>query len=181
MHCPKCGQQQTTEETRFCSRCGFSLTGIAVVVANNGFLPSDIQAQKSSVFFPVRRGVKQGAFLFLLSFLVVPLIAMISIALNAEPYAVFASAIILGVGGILRAFYALMFEPKELPYHLIEGVSDSHSMNAASLRSALPGSSSVPAAAYAPPTTGKWLDTNDLNREPDSVTDTTTKLLVRDQ
>ncbi len=103
MHCPKCGQQQLTEKTRFCSRCGFSLTGIAVVVANNGMLPTDAQVHTPSKFFPVRRGVKQGAFLFLLSFLVVPLMAMISIALNAEPYAVFASAIILGVGGILRA------------------------------------------------------------------------------
>lgn len=181
MHCPKCGQQQITEETRFCSRCGFSLTGIAVVVANNGMLPSDTQAQTPSRFFPVRRGVKQGAFLFLLSFLVVPLVTMISIALNVEPYAVFASAMILGVGGILRALYALMFEPSEAPYHLPEGSNDPQSLNAAPLRSALPGSTSVPASSYAPPSTGKWLDTNDLTREPGSVTDNTTKLLERDQ
>ncbi len=177
MHCPKCGQQQLTEETRFCSRCGFSLTGIAVVVANNGMLPSDVQVQTPSKFFPVRRGVKQGALLFLLSFLVVPLIAMISIALNAGPEVVAASALILGVGGILRALYALMFEPTASPYHLADGGIDPHSLSAASLRSALPGSAST----YAPPSTGKWLDTNDLTREPGSVIDNTTKLLERDQ
>jgi hypothetical protein len=25
MHCPRCGQQQISDQTKFCSRCGFQL------------------------------------------------------------------------------------------------------------------------------------------------------------
>ncbi len=74
-----------------------------------------------------------------------------------------------------------MFEPNASAYHLPDGSNDANSLHAATLRSALPGSTSVPASGYAPPSTGKWLDTNDLTREPGSVIDNTTKLLERDQ
>ncbi len=39
MFCPKCSQQQPTGATRFCSRCGFTLGGIALVLENNGMIP----------------------------------------------------------------------------------------------------------------------------------------------
>src|SRR5689334_7647741 len=29
MYCPNCGQQQVSDEMRFCSRCGLALTGLA--------------------------------------------------------------------------------------------------------------------------------------------------------
>src|SRR5215510_13986341 len=29
MYCPNCGQQQISEEMRFCSRCGLALSGLA--------------------------------------------------------------------------------------------------------------------------------------------------------
>ena len=28
MYCPNCGQQQVSEEMRFCSRCGLALSGL---------------------------------------------------------------------------------------------------------------------------------------------------------
>ena len=40
IHCPKCGQQQTSNEIRYCSRCGFLLTGVSEIVANDGVLPA---------------------------------------------------------------------------------------------------------------------------------------------
>ncbi|HEV3471549.1 MAG TPA: zinc ribbon domain-containing protein, partial [Pyrinomonadaceae bacterium] len=33
MFCPNCGQQQTSDETRFCSRCGFQLGVVKAVLA----------------------------------------------------------------------------------------------------------------------------------------------------
>ena len=86
MHCPKCGQQQISEDTRFCSRCGLLLTGIAEVVANNGVVRAPKTAFTGDASSRKRRGIKQGAFLFLLSFLVVPMAAIISLALNLEPF-----------------------------------------------------------------------------------------------
>ena len=56
------------------------------------------------------RGLKQGLFIFLLTFLVVPIIAIMTVAANAEPFAVVISALLLFVGGLLRMAYAMLFE-----------------------------------------------------------------------
>src|SRR5687768_10297469 len=109
MHCPVCGQQQISDETRFCSRCGFLLTGIAEVVASGGNIPGRVGATSPASSSPRKRGLKQGLFIFLLSFLVVPLLAIATLAVNAEePFAVVIAAILLTVGGMLRMAYALM-------------------------------------------------------------------------
>lgn len=183
MHCPKCGQQQITEETRFCSRCGFLLTGISQVVANEGQLPTlaKIRPEKLS---PRGRGIRQGLFFFLLSFLVLPIIMMITIAVDEEPYVLFAAAVIFIVGGLLRAAYALMFEsPVEVPIGFPASYSQNQPQTIPSGEpNALPEASSIPAAVYsAPPASGMWRDTNDLQKTPHSITDSTTKLLERDQ
>lgn len=39
MFCPKCNQQQASETMRFCSRCGFPLAGVAILLQNNGVVP----------------------------------------------------------------------------------------------------------------------------------------------
>ena len=35
MYCPKCGHQQVSDDMRFCSRCGFQLTGVAELLTTN--------------------------------------------------------------------------------------------------------------------------------------------------
>ncbi len=178
MHCPKCGQNQVTEETRFCSRCGFLLTGVAEVVANAGIVPSQQTGLTGETGSAKRRGVKQGAFLFLLTFLVVPILVMISIALSIKPFLPITAMFLFGGGGLLRIVYALMFA---------SGAANTGSIRPGSLgsaapdREALPPSRSTPASAYAAPLAGSWRDTNELQREPGSVTDTTTKLLHNDR
>jgi predicted nucleic acid-binding Zn ribbon protein len=183
MHCPKCGQQQITEETRFCSRCGFLLTGIAQVVANEGQLPASAQT-KSEKLSPRRRGVRKGLFFFLLSFLILPIIMLLTIAAEADPYVLFAAATVFIAGGLLRIAYAMMFESAdESPagFPAAPGHQLPHMMSPGD-PNALPEASTIPAAIYsAPPGTGIWRDTNDLERSPHSVTDSTTKLLERDQ
>ncbi len=175
MHCPKCGQEQASDQTRFCSRCGFSLTGVAMVVANDGAVPvSGVQPFVRNS--PRKRGVMQGLFFFLLAFLIVPIITMITIAADAEPFAVVIAAVIFSVGGFLRAAYALMFEDGA-PTAFAPGAGV-HQFQEPSA----PKEISAPAAnVYTAPSTGKWRDTNELTPEPSSVTDNTTKLLERDQ
>ena len=173
MHCPTCGQQQISDQTRFCSRCGFLLSGVAQVVANNGVVPAVRSGLTGTPDSPRRRGIKQGAFLFLLSFLVVPILALITLQLDIEPVLPVLGLVLCGVGGLLRIAYALMFEPgvgnlaTTLPSALPGGTET---------RGALPGSQSIPASAYSSPA-GMWRDTNDLQKQPGSVTDSTTKLL----
>ncbi|MBA3352947.1 MAG: zinc ribbon domain-containing protein [Blastocatellia bacterium] len=177
MHCPKCGQQQISEETRFCSRCGLLLAGVAEVLANNGLVPATSMGIAGSSDSRKRRGIKQGVFLFLLTFLIVPLTVMITVVLRIEPFLPILSIFLLGVGGILRIVYALMFEsgtggPNTIVQNSIAGEVEN--------RGSLPPSQSIPASAYASPAAGSWLDTNDLQRQPGSVTDSTTKLLQKE-
>jgi hypothetical protein len=117
----------------------------------------------------------QGIFIFLLSFLIVPITAMISIALNIEPFLVAIAAVLFVFGGLLRTAYALMFEsgaPRgPVNENLLPDVRN---------QAALPPSQSTPASAYTSPA-GAWRDTNDLQRQPGSVTDSTTKLLHNDE
>ena len=39
MFCPKCSQQQASEDLRFCSRCGFPLAGVTLLLENDGVVP----------------------------------------------------------------------------------------------------------------------------------------------
>jgi hypothetical protein len=178
MHCPKCGQEQIAEETRFCSRCGFLLTGVAQLVATGGALPSGpVAVRTKSSPSPRRRGVMKGVFIFLLGFLVVPLAAVFSLVTNTEPVLALVAAILFSMGAVLRVAYALMFESPETS--AIAGELPNNVVCAPS-PDALPAGTSIPAAGYTPPSTGMWRDTNDLVKEPGSVTDNTTKLLERE-
>ena len=174
MHCPKCGQQQLSEETRFCSACGFLLTGVADLVASGGIAPAQQAGVMGNADSPKRRGVKLGLFIFLLSIVIVPILTMIAIALNLKPFLPIIGVFLLVGGGILRMVYALLFEAGVSPTPIPAALS------AGEKRSALPPSQSIPVTAYSSPA-GAWRDTNELQHQPGSVTDSTTKLLQRDE
>ena len=178
MHCPKCGQQQISDETRYCSRCGLLLTGISAVVANNGELPASSAAlgKKDS---PRKRGVKQGAFIFLLAFLVVPLLALFHLLTGTEPFLAVGAMILFAGGAVLRVAWALLFESGEsMPANA--AVRHQVNIGGSGPAQALPASESIPASVYTAPGAGAWRDTNDLST-PGTVTDSTTKLLSKEE
>lgn len=182
MFCPNCGQERISTETSFCSRCGFLLTGTADLLRTGGIIPQ-LPAQPSfRTPSPRNRGLKQGLFIFLLTFLIVPLIAIISVAIGIRPpWGVPIAAIILTMGGLLRMAYALMFESP------VGGGATSEESRTAWARNllnrpvsqALPPQQTYPVNSYVSPATGNWRDTNDL--ELISVTEGTTKLLEHDE
>jgi len=50
MFCPKCSQSQPSEEMRFCSRCGFPLGTVSLLLGNEGTLPElDNSANRLSI------------------------------------------------------------------------------------------------------------------------------------
>ncbi len=180
MHCPKCGQQQISDETRYCSRCGLPLGAIAKIVANDGLNP-ERQIPFAGIDSPKRRGVKKGAFLFLLSLFIVPILSILAIATNSKPILPAIAAIVCVCGGLLRIIYALLFESSFPGGTTLEDnlVADSkESLNRKQQAPELSASHSEPAAVYAAPGIGGWKDTNELDR-PSSVTDSTTRLLSR--
>lgn len=176
MHCPTCGQQQVSEDTRFCSRCGFLLTGVAEVVANGGVIPGSHSPKGKS---PRKRGAMQGLFVLLLSLLIVPLVVVFSIGLRLGPGLPIFIAILLGAGGLLRIAYAFMFESNEGDGMTIEEKVVARIRNPSEVP-ALPAQQSPPAADYVSPGPSSWRDTNEL-AVPHSVTDNTTKLLEKEQ
>jgi hypothetical protein len=177
MYCPQCGQERISQETSFCSKCGYLLTGTAELLQTGGLIPTG-GTKSGGSSSPRSRGLKQGLFIFLLTFLVVPIIAIISRALDLQPWAVAISSIVLFVGGLLRMAYAVMFESTipgapTLEENAIRGLHGRMPVNA------LPPQQSVPVSSYVSPAAGKWRDTNDL--QPTSVTEKTTNLLEKDQ
>src|SRR5262245_21868784 len=45
MFCPKCNQAQVSDEMRYCSRCGFPLSIVALLLQNDGQLPTQSPAR----------------------------------------------------------------------------------------------------------------------------------------
>lgn len=182
MHCPRCGQEQSSNEIRFCSRCGFLLTGIAEVMANGGSIPG-VANTENSVSTPRKKGLKKGLFIFLLAFLFVPLAAILTLMVGGrEPFLVVIVAILLTVGGLLRMAYAMMFESDVPTGRMLEQNTFQKRrglFNRKNKTKALSPEHSIPASAYVPPTGVNWRDTNDLT--PTSVTESTTKLLRREE
>jgi hypothetical protein len=178
MFCPSCGQKSISTETKFCSRCGFLLTGAADLLETGGLLPKASVPADTSLS-PRKKGLKQGLFIFLLTFLIVPIVAIFTMAIDVDPYAVAISAIALFMGGLLRMVYALMFEsatpispeatpgrpPNFLPQRPASAV--------------LSPPQTDPAQSYPPPRSGNWRDTNDL--QPISITEGTTRLLQHEE
>lgn len=111
MFCPQCGQQQVSDVTRFCSRCGFLLDGVSAVLASGGAVPTRYVQPGSRKLSPRSKGVRQGAMMMLSTLLLVPLTAILSVFVLGHPE-IFVPmvAITLFVGGLLRILYALIME-----------------------------------------------------------------------
>jgi hypothetical protein len=182
MYCPRCGQQQVSNETKFCSRCGFQMGLVSELLLHNGFLPQ-LQAlynQKSSFFT-----LKNGAILTVLWFIfwVMMMPAFFGIAGEDEVagvsavFGVFSSIMLLVLSlGILKkapkTYRLPAMEVPQMPQQALYG-NPAHQ--------ALPPQQTQPAHSYTAPQ-GAWRapDTGEF-AVPGSVTDSTTKLLKRDE
>ena len=180
MYCPRCSQQQVSEETKFCSRCGFPLGLVSEILAHGGFLPQLAELYKNKKFLTRRNGLIFSLFWFLI--LVMILTPLTAIAGGEEITAVI--ALIGSVGAlilVIASFLILKNEPKpyELPNRELP-VSDLYNLHGTQPNT-LPPMQSQPAQSYVPPP-GTWKapDTGDFVR-PTSVTEGTTKLLEKNE
>ena len=178
MHCPSCGQQQVSNETKFCSRCGLPLSIVSEVLLHGGFLPQLAQLNQKTTFFNKKNGVVFGAFWFI--FLTMFSTAFFGI-IGAPDSLVGVLAIIGVFGALMIVLASLVFLPSSKP--TFTGLPQIQVPPTPAMfgseQSALPPQQSIPAEMYGAPKTGNWRDTNDL--EPASVTENTTRLLDRDE
>jgi hypothetical protein len=179
MFCPKCGQQQLSEETKFCSRCGFLLTAVWDLVSNNGLSNQNFATPESRAISPRKEGLRRGGKLMMIGLIIIPLLIIISELFNLNPALVIAVSILTFWGGILRMIYARLFEsdyPNEINVER-KTLSFAKKMLGKKTNALPPQSISV--SSYAPPAVSNWRDTNDLPQP--SVIDNTTKLLEKDR
>ncbi|MDQ3799653.1 MAG: zinc ribbon domain-containing protein [Acidobacteriota bacterium] len=184
MHCPRCGQQQVSEETRFCSRCGFPLGLVSEILAHGGILPQLLDLRdKKKKFWTRRNGIKIGAAWFLvLAVLITPIAGAAGLEEDALVIAAFGF-----ITGLLTAIFSWMFlesEPKTSAAVAAESAYQSAgylSGNAAQ-QNVLPPQQSQPVQDFVPPQGGSWKapDTSEF-AVPHSVTDSTTRLLQKDE
>ena len=182
MYCPKCGQSQAADEVRFCSRCGFALGGVSVLLASNGQLPPQtfLQSAPQGVS-PRRRGVKQGGAIMFIGIFVGVALAALSAA-TGGPEEIGIVGVIIFLAGFLRMLYAAIFQekvPSTTPAvaHQVAVPQYAPPPNAAQFTSqaqagALPPGSFRPAQGYF----ARREDTSEI-APPPSVTDHTTRLL----
>ncbi len=181
MHCPRCGQQQVSVETKFCSRCGFQLGLVSELLANGGFLPQLAELYKGrSALFTRKNGVIFSILWFILFVMMIP--AFFGIA-NAEDAA--------GVSAVFGLFTTLMFliislgflkkAPKPYEIRSVEAATSPSPLYGQPNVAALPPQRQQPATDYTAPGAGSWRapDTGDLVRG--SVIEGTTKLLKKDR
>lgn len=181
MFCPQCGQQQSSDAVRFCSRCGFPLDGVIHLLHNRGMLPTFAMEEKPREMSPRRKGVRQGGILLLSGALIVPILGVFN---SFADYSTFltiltaVAAIICFVGGPLRMIFAALFEegaPSRTPVSLgpyAPPPLPSRSIPAQNI-GALPSANPQPVWRSRP-------NTAEL-AQPPSVTENTTRLLDKEE
>ncbi len=170
MYCPKCGQQQVADNTRFCSRCGLPLSGLAEWVVGGGGLAvrEELQMPLSS---PRQKGIKRGRKLMFLGCAMVPMLFVLSILVENPsplllPFTIF-------FAGLLLMLYARIFG-KEIPQVKSQPTQTSR-------LGTLFGSAALPSASNMRMNSvgEQRMRTAEIVRPP-SVTEHTTRLLDRD-
>lgn len=172
MYCPQCGQQQASASLRFCSRCGFPVEGVLALIASGGNLGPYLGANQGRS--ARARGVRQGAALFLLGILIVPILGVLyNIAGGGFLELMLPlSAIICFVGGLMRMLFAAVFEEGR---PRIRVMPPGYAPPLVGMPAqALPPASANAGAVWRPRTA-----TAELARPP-SVTENTTRLLDKD-
>ena len=178
MYCPNCGQQQISDEMKFCSRCGLALSGLAEWLAAGG-LPANRAAEgQLAAVSPRRKGIRRAAKLMFFSGVL--FVAFLGFSLAIEEGAPLILPVVLFFVSVVLMLYARLFSDPTAPVNtrafyppvIQTPAAQSPALGSDPTRSALP-----PAANNAMPAIGRQkVRTNEL-AQPPSVTENTTRLL----
>lgn len=172
MYCPQCGQQQVSDELRYCSRCGFQLKGVTQLLDAGGELPGLDKGEQRRRRSPRYEGVRQGVLLMFAALVMVPLSELFGAYGEVLP-------VTLIMLGLVRLLYAVIFQEGEGRRKKRDAATSyvppvmPQQMNTSGARGgALPPSQGVPVGDYG----ARRAETAEIVQPP-SVTEHTTKLL----
>ena len=163
MYCPNCGQQQISDEMRFCSRCGLALTGLVDWLAGGRVQPVEqVQVQQPS---PRRKHLRRAAKLMFVSGVLFPIFLLICLAID-EGGPMFIPCFVLFIS-LVWMLYARLFisNTPRVDYRAPQTTT----LGSIPARSSLP-----PATTTSIPAGRPQVRTNEL-AQPPSVTENTTR------
>src|SRR5215207_1002707 len=134
MYCPNCGQQQVSEEMRFCSRCGLALTGLAEWLAGGSLPVKRPDKTPVSELSPRRKNMRRAAKLMFFSGVLFPVFLLVSLAADEGgpmviPFFVFFVSLVW-------MLYARLFSNKNVPVNIQP--AQTTALGSASARGSLP-------------------------------------------
>jgi hypothetical protein len=175
MYCPKCSQQQVSDDFRFCSRCGFQLSVVKALLGDNETSLTQNSAAEASAGSPRKKDMMIGAALMFLFALRVAWVAD-DLSLEREFILLIVNCIILcaliNVIPMIHDFFRRRSAAHESPASSKIFASLTARFYDDGQNSALPPARSRPATDYFP--TG--INTAEIVAPP-SVTEGTTNLL----
>jgi hypothetical protein len=111
MYCPKCSQQQVSDEVRFCSRCGFQLGAVRELIASGGALVGREVEVQGNQLSPAFRGVRKGVWVMLAGF-PLALVTGLLTAINDAFAILILLPVLCFVAGFARLLYGTFIEEK---------------------------------------------------------------------
>jgi hypothetical protein len=183
MFCPRCSQEQISEETKFCSRCGLPLGLVSEILINDGFsaFPNETNTKKKKKWLTRKNGLLFSLFWFI--FFAMMLTPIFGGAVGDDAGAL-VFAVIGIMGGIIFAIASFAFLKKvpknneasnqKLPNYQTQNLYTAQ-------QTALPPHQTQPVQNYVSPANSwKAPDTGEMV-QPGSVTEVTTRLLRKDE
>lgn len=169
MFCPRCSQQ-SSDEVRFCPRCGLSLAGLPAYVAANEFAPAAQPAARPAEMTARRRGMRRGAKVMFFAGVLFPIFFLIALA-EGHPGPLIVPFMIL-LAGLATLVYARLFSDHTVP---VKGRAARKDLGAGADHPALGAPQFVPASLF----NQQRANTAEIYQPP-SITENTTKLLDKD-
>lgn len=169
MYCPRCGQQQLSDEVRFCSRCGLPLLGVTTLLSAASAGAEG--APRKGILAGKRPGVRRGAKLMFFSVVLFPIFFAFSIAADSPGPLVVPFTLFLA--GFAFMLYTFLFGEELLHGRGLKNRDEPRDARGA--QQALPPSTFVPASSF-----GRGRANTADMAQPSSVTEQTTRLLDED-
>ncbi len=179
MYCPQCSQQQPSDEMRYCSRCGFPLATVGILLSNEGTLPLQT-SEAREVRSPSRSRVMIESVMLTFVCWTVALLATNGFDFGGpfEIVAKLAALVfsVVGLIGLLRFLYAFLFVTDYLkePETAAAKVSVQLATPREASQRALPPQQGIPLTDWP-----RRQNTREMAAQP-SVTENSTRLLDED-